>query len=193
MAEAEEDLARKLLQAFKLLNSNEEVYRLVPEVRMNLVYALPGARSVEEVAGFPGRITFDGEGLAFVKPPRLGASRHVARAVLTAMKYDGSMRSALNLRYDEGLIRRAQEAGFKVSSYDRSKEPEEVRTVEGRSTSWGVEEAIRSAGCVPDLIYHLGCVGKEPMILLLGRDPIDVVEKLFKLIGRGRRGGARPG
>jgi predicted fused transcriptional regulator/phosphomethylpyrimidine kinase len=31
------------------------------------------------------------------------------------------------------------------------------------------------------------------MILLLGRDPIDVVEKLFKLIGRGRRGGARPG
>ena len=185
MAKAEEDLARKLLQAFELLNSNKEAYKLVPEVRMNLVYALPEAKSVEEVAGFPGRITFDGEGLAFVKPPRLGASRHVANAVLTAMKYDKSVRSAMNLRYDEELIRRAEEAGFKVSFFDRSKEPEEVRAVEGRTTSWGVEEAIRSAGGVPDLIYHLGGVGKEPMILILGKDPVDVVEKLFKLIGRG--------
>jgi predicted fused transcriptional regulator/phosphomethylpyrimidine kinase len=33
---------------------------------------------------------------------------------------------------------------------------------------------------VPDFIYDEGDVGKEPMIRVLGRDPIEVVQKVIK-------------
>ena len=176
---------RDLLSAFKLLNSNEKIYKLIPEVRMNLVYALPQASSIEEVAGFPGRITFDGEKLAFVSCPKFGGSRHLARAVLAMMKHDESMRSAINIKYDPKLIEMAKKAGLKVSVFDRSREPKEVKMAEGRSLPWGVREAIRSLGKMPDLIYDLGDVGKEPMIRLFGRNPVEVVEKLFRLLREG--------
>jgi hydroxymethylpyrimidine/phosphomethylpyrimidine kinase len=34
---------------------------------------------------------------------------------------------------------------------------------------------------VPDFIYDEGDIGKEPMIRVLGRDPLDVVTKVLKL------------
>ena len=46
-----------------------------------------------------------------------------------------------------------------------------------------MEEAFRqTGGRAPDLIVDVGDWGKEPMITILGRDPLDVLEKLFKLI-----------
>ena len=45
----------------------------------------------------------------------------------------------------------------------------------------------RAGGRVPDLVYHLGDWGKEPMILVFGRDSMDVVEKVRRLIAEASR------
>jgi len=88
----------------------------------------------------------------------------------------------LNIRFDEGLLEAARRLGYLCSDYDRSKEPLEVKTVEGETTKWGTREAIRKVGRVPDIIFHRGDWGKEAMIVILGRDAVDVVEKALKII-----------
>jgi len=55
-----------------------------------------------------------------------------------------------------------------VSFYDRKSEPEDVKRIEGMTIPWGVRQAIKRIGKVPDVIYHKGDVGKEPMIVILG-------------------------
>jgi hydroxymethylpyrimidine/phosphomethylpyrimidine kinase len=61
-------------------------------------------------------------------------------------------------------------------------EPKRVKEKEGSSLEWGVGEGLKKMKRVPDFIYDEGGVGKEPMIRVLGRDPVDVVQKILKLI-----------
>ena len=47
---------------------------------------------------------------------------------------------------------------------------------------WGTAHAIEELGAIPDMIYDLGGVGKEPMIRIIGRDPGEIVGKVRYLI-----------
>jgi hydroxymethylpyrimidine kinase/phosphomethylpyrimidine kinase len=172
---------RKLGEAIGILERAPIASRLVPEVQMNLAFALPNAASRRDVAAIPGRIVKIDGGVRASSPPDFGASGHVANAVLAAMKFDRNFRSALNVRYSEDIIEACHRLGYAVSFYDRALEPPEVKLKEGGTTAWGAEYAIRSLGKVPDAIYHKGDWGKEPMVTLLGRDPLEVVEKALKL------------
>jgi hydroxymethylpyrimidine/phosphomethylpyrimidine kinase len=62
---------------------------------------------------------------------------------------------------------------LEVASFDRKKEPEGVRTME-----WGTTMVIKKAGKVPDVIFDKGGIGKEPMIRVLGHNPLEVLEKI---------------
>jgi hydroxymethylpyrimidine/phosphomethylpyrimidine kinase len=56
-----------------------------------------------------------------------------------------------------------------------------VKEKEGSSLEWGVGEVLRRMKKVPDFIYDEGDVGKEPMIRVLGRNPMEVVNKIMKI------------
>ncbi|MEM4980416.1 MAG: bifunctional hydroxymethylpyrimidine kinase/phosphomethylpyrimidine kinase [Candidatus Bathyarchaeia archaeon] len=172
---------RRLREAIGLLERSPIASKLVPEVQMNLAFALPNAAGRGDVAAIPGRIVKVDGGVKASCPPEFGASGHVANTVLAAMKFDRGVRSALNIRYSEKIIEACRELGYVVSHYDRALEPPEVKMREGGTTAWGAEYAIRSLGRVPDVIYHKGDWGKEPMVTLLGRDPLEVVEKALRL------------
>ena len=53
---------------------------------MNIGYTLEGAKGVEDVATFPGRIGHHGGKVLFKGGPQFGASTHVARLILNFMK-----------------------------------------------------------------------------------------------------------
>ena len=74
------------------------------------------------------------------------------------------------------ILEICKKLGLKVSSYNRAQEPEDVKNVEGSTIQWGVETAIENAGTIPDVIYHKGAWGKEPMICLIGSDAVKVAE-----------------
>jgi len=166
------------------------VGKLIPEVQSNLSMALTDARSIEDVAGIPGRIIRIGESVATLADPDFGISSHVARIILTAMKYNPEMRSAMNIRYSEEIVKSCREAGFRVASFSRDDEPGEVQEREGSSLVWGVSKAIEACGYVPDVIYDEGGVGKEAMVRVLGRTAGEVAEKVVRvaegLEGRGK-------
>ncbi|MCC6023626.1 MAG: bifunctional hydroxymethylpyrimidine kinase/phosphomethylpyrimidine kinase [Thaumarchaeota archaeon] len=170
-------------EAVRRIEKNRIFMEAIPECQMNLCMAIPGARDLEDVAGVPGRIVRHPDGPRASDHPWFSASRHVARALLKALEYDPEMRAAMNMRYNPKFIDAARRLGWIVSYYDRRLEPEDVKRIEGGTIPWGVGEAIKNAGGkVPDIVYHEGDWGKEPMIIIFGRDAFEVVEKAEKLL-----------
>ena len=98
------------------------------------------------------------------------------------MTYNPNIRACMNIRFSDETLKACKALGFTVSFYDRREEPAEVKSVNGRTIRWGVEQAVKRAKKFPDIIYHTGDWGKEPMILILGEDALNVVEKLRSLL-----------
>ena len=154
---------------------------LIPEVQSNLGYALPLASVPDDVVAFPGRIVRLNKGITAVADPLPGASRHIAHIILTVMKYRGEARSAMNIRYAPEIISTCRARRFSVGSFDRAHEPSSVKATEGTSLSWCIDRFISTTGTVPDIIYDLGDTGKEPMVRVIGKNPVDVAEKVLKI------------
>ncbi len=174
--------------AAKMIEDHPEFSPYVAEVGTQLAMALPYASTKLHVAAVEGRIVKFGKRVKAVGCARFGVSDHVARIVLTAIRHNPSKRAALNLRYDQDLVEAFKKLGQVVSSFDRRLEPPEVKAAEGVTLIWGVNEAIKTAGRVPDVVYDLGEVGKEPMIRVLGSSAMDVVEKSLASIKRREHG-----
>jgi hydroxymethylpyrimidine/phosphomethylpyrimidine kinase len=173
-------VVQELKRAVEVLKG-EEIGRLIPEVSSNLGYALPFAEGVEDVAAFPGRIVRFRDSATTYSDPEFGASQHVASIILTAMKFDPEYCSAMNIRYSRETVAQLGRKGFLAGRFDRKLEPKNVKEQEGSSLEWGVGEVLRKMKRVPDFIYDEGGVGKEPMIRVLGRNPMEVVQKILKV------------
>jgi hydroxymethylpyrimidine/phosphomethylpyrimidine kinase len=85
------------------------------------------------------------------------------------MKENPEFKSSMNIKYSKKIIVLCKNLGLKISFYDRRMEPPEIKEKEGLTTIWGTKEAIKKAGGVPDVIYHEGDYGKEPMVIILGK------------------------
>jgi hydroxymethylpyrimidine/phosphomethylpyrimidine kinase len=150
----------------------------IPQVGMNFAYALPDAKTRDDVCAVDGRITAQKEHLVLCGTLDFGVSKHVASIILAAMTADPTVRSALNIRYSPETVDRCKKTGFLVGTFQRVDEP----VTAGSTMEWGTKQAIKTLGKIPDVIYDTGEVGKEPMIRLLGKNPGDVIQKLYKLV-----------
>ena len=159
---------------------------LVPEVQCNLGMGLADARSAGDVAAFPGRLIRLRRDIRSVAPPEFGASSHVARIILTAMRKDPSKRSVMNIRYDESILDACRSLSLSIASFDRHEEPLESKLKEGSSLEWGTGRVIEEQGFVPDIVYDLGDEGKEPMIRVIAGDPGQVTDIALAVLERSR-------
>jgi hydroxymethylpyrimidine/phosphomethylpyrimidine kinase len=166
-------------KAVVLIENSEVFSDLIPEVGCNIAMGIQDASSVSDVAAVPGRIVRLKRAPHAVGCVAFGASSHIARIVLTTMHYDIFKRAAINIRYSEEAILACEELGFSVESFSREDEPEGVSTME-----WGVSDAIRRAGKIPDVIYDKGGVGKEAMIRVIGRDAVEVAGRAIQIAGK---------
>ena len=159
---------------------------LVPEVQCNLGMGLADAQSAGDVAAFPGRLIRLRRDIRSVAPAEFGASSHVARIILTAMRRDPDKRSVMNIRYDESILGACRSLGLSIASFDRHEEPLESKTREGSSLEWGTARVIEEQGFVPDIVYDLGDEGKEPMIRVIASDPERVTDIALAVLERSR-------
>ncbi|MDW8034577.1 MAG: bifunctional hydroxymethylpyrimidine kinase/phosphomethylpyrimidine kinase, partial [Nitrososphaerota archaeon] len=174
-----------LSTAIVMLESSK-VAKLIPEVGSNIAMALPKpyANSISDVAGIPGRLIKLGDKVLTIKGPEFGASSHVSRIILKVMEYGEDWRAAMNIIYSSKIIEACKSLGLTVSSFDRREEPEEVKAREGESLPWGVGKAIEKNGGIPDVIYDLGDMGKEPMVRVLGRNAVEVATKVLMIASK---------
>ncbi|MEM2851037.1 MAG: bifunctional hydroxymethylpyrimidine kinase/phosphomethylpyrimidine kinase [Candidatus Bathyarchaeia archaeon] len=168
--------------AVRIIEDHPEFTPHIPEVGMQVAMALPFATSPQEVAAIEGRIIRFANRPKAVGGIKFGASSHIARVILTAMRYNPNFRAAMNIRYAPELIDAFKKLNFNISSFDRALEKPEVKLVEGGTLVWGIEQAIRMAKEMPNVIFDLGEIGKEPMIRVLGKTATEVVLKTLSAI-----------
>jgi hydroxymethylpyrimidine/phosphomethylpyrimidine kinase len=87
----------------------------------------------------------------------------------------------MNIRYNPAIIEACEKMGFRMAFFDRKMEPKDIKEKEGSTLEWGTREAINSLDQIPDCVYDKGETGKEPMVRVLGKDPMEVVEKVWKI------------
>ncbi|MEP0826159.1 MAG: bifunctional hydroxymethylpyrimidine kinase/phosphomethylpyrimidine kinase [Nitrososphaera sp.] len=170
----------ELQAAVEKISTFDGFYKLIPETQTNFVYALPDASDATEVAGVRGRIVKVGNATVPASHVEFGASRHMASAVIGYMRVNPTIRSVINIRFSDDLVKICKSL-FSVSSYDRSKEPRGIKRKEGSSVLWGTVKAL-SKNPNAEVIYHRGDIGKEPMITIFGRNPNEVAVKIKAIL-----------
>lgn len=149
----------------------------VPEVGANLSF-LPATGDATGAAALSARCVRAGRGITIAGRAEIGGVHHTARIAAAAHAHDTEVRAAMNLRYRPEIISAARAAGLRVVSFRRSDQPREAKS----SVEWGTDAAIRAHESMPDVLYDEGGPGKEPMIRILGRDPMHVVATTERLL-----------
>ncbi|MBN1691645.1 MAG: phosphomethylpyrimidine kinase [Dehalococcoidia bacterium] len=186
--DAADKVMGNLCLAVQRLQRCREFSLLMPEVRVNVVYALPGASTPSEVAAVDGRITVvNGYPLASGLP-KWGGSDHMARLIIEARKYNPDINAGVNFKCDESIIKvvkkYARDKKLLFGWIDRTREPDGVSKADGRSMPWKMKQLVRSGGRMPDIFYEGDGWGKEPLFVALGSDANDVVRMAIEIARR---------
>ncbi|MEM0197306.1 MAG: thiamine-phosphate synthase family protein [Fervidicoccaceae archaeon] len=166
-----------------IIKRSELLSKISPEVGINVAESVPCwlITGREDVAAVEGRIVRVKDTLRQVGCVELGASSHLARALIESCRHSSSIRGVVNIAYSPELVEASRRIGLKIVFVDRRKEPPEIREKEGATMGWVISEAYRMLGGeAPDAIYDVGDVGKEAMIRFFGRTAPEAVEKLIK-------------
>lgn len=169
---------RELSDSINHFKRIKNIYKVIPECQTNFVFAKKNPKNITDLLGISGRLVKSGKEVVTAGEIVYGGSQHVGTAVIQVNRKFPKIRSGLNIKYDPKIILKAKRSKFTVLSYDRSKEPKKSKQKENSSISWGISNTLNAKS--PDIIYHKGDVGKEPMILIFGNNPGDVIRKVSK-------------
>ena len=170
---------RELSDSINHFKQIKNIYKVIPECQTNFVFAKKNPSGVMDVLGVSGRLVKSGKEVVTAGKIVYGGSQHVGTAVIQVNKKFPEIRSGLNIKYDTKIISKAKKSKFTILSYDRNREPKKSKQKENSSISWGISSTLNAKS--PDIIYHKGDIGKEPMILIFGKNPDDVVKKASKI------------
>ncbi len=176
----------QLQDAVNMIENCPEIAPLVPEVRINIVYALPDAKTTADVAAVDGRITVVAGKPKAAGPVRFGASDHLARFILELRQFQPLFHSALNFRWNERIyetvIRWAEKESKTIGVIDRTREPPEIVGKDRMSIPWKVKELLTTTGgTVPEIAYETRGWGKEPLFILIGEEPRPLALRLIEI------------
>ena len=159
----------------------KDIHKNIPECQTNFVYSKQRPKTTRDILGLSGRIVRAGNEVIVAGSLAYGGSKHVATALLVVNKKFSGVRSAVNLKYKASTISIIKGLELVVSSYDRVQEPGTVKK-NGSSIEWGIKNAVKNLESPPDIIFHTGDVGKEPMIIVFGDTPKDVLKKTLMIV-----------
>ena len=180
------DMFGRMIIALREIEACREFVALIPEVRTNIVFAQPHAKNPGEVMAIDGRITIIEGNPRASGGVRFGASGHMARFIIELMKTDPSVRAGIDFANPRGfsdwLSGYCRKNGWMFTLIDRRYEPEAVRHAEGSSMQWKASYAILAAGGrVPKIICDAGGMGKEPVCIIVGKEPIEIALDLCEI------------
>jgi predicted fused transcriptional regulator/phosphomethylpyrimidine kinase/predicted transcriptional regulator len=165
----------------------------IPAVGSNLVVCLTEARTIDDVAGIPGRI-LDVKGRATVPAdPEFGVSEHVATILLAARAGGSDARAAINVAYDPELLEWLDDEEIPAIEFDAEADPDValVAALDGPSdrveTDAGTADPTTEGAGIDGerlAVYQTGGFGIEPIIYLLGPDAETLARTVRRLCQR---------
>ncbi|WP_324665542.1 thiamine-phosphate synthase family protein [Haloarcula sediminis] len=165
-------------EAARILATSHGVAAAIPNVGTNVGTALPDATGVADVAAVPGRIYEMGGRVEVPANPEFGASEHVATTILSAMAVDGERRGAVNLATDDALLGAAESRGLDRLEFEAGYENRGQR----------LTEQFEARAAVPDVLYHRGAFGIEPITYVLGETGADAARLAAELVADAAEG-----
>jgi predicted fused transcriptional regulator/phosphomethylpyrimidine kinase len=161
----------QMVEGVALLTASQKAYTLLPEIRSNLVMAAKDAKTPEDIAGIPGRLTAVFGRITAPAYPAWGASKYTALILLEVRKIKPEIRAAMEIRYDPKLVALIQSHGISIAHL-------EIR--EG-DTGESILKRCMHEGTLPDLFYTEGGFAREGAIIVTGIDAMEVVKLVIEI------------
>jgi predicted fused transcriptional regulator/phosphomethylpyrimidine kinase len=143
--------------------------RLVETGRSNLAEAAARAREPGDVAALAGGLVVAGETVRPAGPAAYGADPSLARAVLTATRFEPSVRAAASLRPFMRAVRDLEDRFREVAVVDPRRSPLGIASMD-----WAIAHA--SADGVPDAVLVEG-----ETLLLFGATIEEITDEILIL------------
>ncbi|WP_254862544.1 thiamine-phosphate synthase family protein [Halovivax gelatinilyticus] len=164
-----ERVRSSLRRGLQIIENTSGFASLIPAVGSNLVACVPDARTIDDVAGVPGRIV-DVTGQATIPAePEFGVSEHVASILLAAREGGSDAAAAANIRYDPALLSALSAEGHELVEFD---ETGDIEANAGEAIAENPDATV---------LYQTGGEGIEPITYVLGADPESVAVTLRSL------------
>jgi predicted fused transcriptional regulator/phosphomethylpyrimidine kinase len=155
----------QLVEAVNLLVNAPKAALLLPEIRSNLVMALDGAQSIEEIAGIPGRLTPVFGRITAPAYPAWGASFYTAAILLEILKIDASRRAAMEIKYTPAIVELVRKDDISI---------ERLEIEENLSLDSILKKCLRN-GILPQALYTEGGFAREGAVIITGTTAVEVV------------------
>lgn len=170
------EVVSEVADAARLLEGAPEFIEVMPEVSVNIACAAPGATTPADVVAIPGRIVrVKGRARAML-PPEAGASAHMSRVLLLAMRARPQLRACINVRYDRKMGRVIVKSGLRtivIGGYPgrRTDDP----------TADALQAKLASSRGMFDAVIDEGGAGIEPNVYLFAKGAREAVYLALRL------------
>ncbi|MGB9791089.1 MAG: thiamine-phosphate synthase family protein [Thermacetogeniaceae bacterium] len=161
----------QIVEAVNMLAKAGKAYRLLPEIRSNLVMAKEGAKTTGDIAGIPGRLTEVFGRITAAAYPAWGASRYTAKILLAILQLDPSRRAAMEIKYSEELVDLIKREGIDIERLD---------VESGKSLSDLLKGCLKN-GKLPSALYTEGGFAREGAIIITGQNAVDVAKTVIRI------------
>lgn len=174
------EVLNDLRAAIDVVQGSKEFAEVMPEVHVNIVSAIPRAKSIYDVAAIPGRITkVEGWPRAFM-PPEFGASKHMANVLLEAMKVEPSIRAAINIAYNRKVEAAITKLGLSIRKVVRSHLPPKL--IRDRdAVLYSIKLLSEKGEKMPDVFIDEGGYWIEPITYIFGPSASYVAKKAIEV------------
>jgi hydroxymethylpyrimidine kinase / phosphomethylpyrimidine kinase / thiamine-phosphate diphosphorylase len=137
------------------------------------VYSLPAPQNYSEICGIDGKIVVRSRRPLRVGDIRFDGVKDLARIMMVISRRDPRMMSALTLRSTERNLARLRENGLSVMEVER-KDGSKGKEPAGQS----ICKLMGQTDFVPDIVSDGDGMGMQPMMMVIGESPADVLLKI---------------
>lgn len=184
-AESKGGVLREVDTVGRWLVGRPELAQLLPRINSNVVFALPYADGLEEVAGFTGGVLANTKGdVVVVGYPEYGVSVQTGATLLSVRRLSPSMGCCMTLASNATIKKAFGAAGIEVVWIDRDRKPEYIKMEDGHYEEWGAFECLK--GCDdPTTVRAIGDPGGfgcEPLIRIVAENSAELREMLERVL-----------
>ena len=165
----------QMVEAVAILAASGRMHTLLPEIRSNLVMAAHDAKTPDEVAGIPGRLTAVSGRITAPAYPAWSASFYTALILLEVRKIRPEIRSAMEVRYSPEIVDRIRNLGMRAARLEiREGDPFDI-----------ILKRSMHEGVLADLLYTEGGFAREGAVIITGTDAVTVARTAARIAEAG--------
>ena len=160
------DILENLLQSMEILCTSSTFPSIIPQVQSQLVMSLPNAVTVDDIAGFPSRISVHKNRAHTFTGPEFGASKHLGEILLLVQQQYPKKQAAIVIKYSKGMETKFDQ--LKLRHIEVARKQVETEADSDQALLTAITEALASKVSF-DVIIDKGYFGIEPVAYIFGK------------------------